>query len=143
MSRVIQMIPGEFESMMPNIFTNKENFDEEMYKIINSNEIVDTKIYFPEILSISQRHRIHTFSNTGLITSKSFGEGNSRHIVCFLTKAYIKYLVDRYYIEPEPVASEIVIEDVVAKCRKMMFEAQLKMINEQFGDLFEEYLKSI
>ena len=50
MSRVIQMIPGELESMMPNIFTNKEKFDEEMYKIINSNEIVDTKIYFPEIL---------------------------------------------------------------------------------------------
>ena len=141
MSRVIQMIPGELESMMPNIFTNKEKFDEEMYKIINSNEIVDTKIYFPETLTISQRHRIHTFSNAGLITSKSFGEGNSRHIVCFLTKAYIKYLVDRYYIEPEePV---VVIEDVVAKCRKIMFEAQLKMINEQFGDLFEEYLKSI
>ena len=141
MSRVIQMIPVELESMMPNIFTNKEKFDEEMYKIINSNEIVDTKIYFPEILTISQRHRIHTFSNAGLITSKSFGEGNSRHIVCFLTKAYIKYLVDRYYIEPEePV---VVIEDVVAKCRKIMFEAQLKMINEQFGDLFEEYLKSI
>ena len=143
MSRVIQMIPGELESMMPNIFTNKEKFDEEMYKIINSNEIVDTKIYFPEILTISQRHRIHTFSSAGILTSKSFGEGNSRHIVCFLTKAYIKYLVDRYYIEPEPAASEIVIEDVVAKCRKIMFEAQLKMINEQFGDLFEEYLKSI
>ena len=141
MSRVIQMIPGELESMMPNIFTNKEKFDEEMYKIINSNEIVDTKIYFPEILTISQRHRIHTFSNAGLITSKSFGEGNSRHIVCFLTKAYIKYLVDRYYIEPEE--PEIVIEDVVKKCRKIMFEAQLKMINEQFSDLFEEYLKSI
>ena len=140
MSRVIQMIPGELESM-PNIFTNKENFDKEMYKIINSNEIVDTKIYFPEILTISQRHRIHTFSNAGLITSKSFGEGNSRHIVCFLTKAYIKYLVDRYYIEPEE--PEIVIEDVVKKCRKIMFEAQLKMINEQFSDLFEEYLKSI
>ena len=38
---------------------------------------------------------------------------------------------------------EIVIEDPLIKCRKTIFTSLLNLLKEQFGDLFEEYLKSI
>ena len=78
-----------------------------------------------------------------MVTSKSVGEGNNRYIICDFTKKYLTFIYEKYYTEPESDSEEIVIEDAVLKCRKMIFNAQLNMIKEQFGDLFEEYIKSI
>ena len=145
MARIIRLIPGEWESMYPGILANRDNFDEQMYNIVfNGNTIQSalTKVYFPEVLTTADRYRIHTFSQSEMISSKSDGEGINRYIICNLTNKYLKFIYDKYYISPEPIP-EVVIEDPLTKCRKTIFTHLLNMIKEQFGDLFEEYLKSI
>jgi hypothetical protein len=141
MARIIRLIPGEWESMYPGILANRDNFDEQMYNIVfngNTTQSSLTKVYFPEVLTTADRYRIHTFSQSEMISSKSDGEGINRYIICNLTNKYLKFIYDKYYVEPEPV-----IEDPLTICRKTLFTSLLNMVKEQFGDLFEDYLKSI
>ena len=143
MARIIRLIPGEWESLYPGILSNRAKFDENMYNIIfggGVKQFVITKVYFPEVLTTADRYRIHIFSQSGMISSKSDGEGINRYIICNFTIEYLHFIYDTYYIAPEPVD---VIEDPLTKLRKTIFTHLLNTIKEQFGDLFEEYLKSI
>ena len=143
MARIIRLIPGEWESLYPGILSNRNKFDENMYNIIfggGVKQFVITKVYFPEELTTADRYRIHIFSQSGMISSKSDGEGINRYIICNFTIEYLHFIYDTYYIAPEP---EVVIEDPLTKLRKTIFNTHLNMIKEQFGDLFEEYLKNI
>lgn len=145
MARIIRLIPGEWESMYPGILANRDNFDEQMYNIVfngNTTQSALTKVYFPENLTTADRYRIHTFSQSGMISSKSDGEGINRYIICNFTNNYLKFIYDKYYIAPEPIPTDV-IEDPLTNCRKTIFTSLLNLLKEQFGDLFEEYLKSI
>ena len=136
MSRVIQIIPGEWESIMTNVLSSRDNFDKEMFEITKG-AIADTVVYFPPGLNIDERYKIHTYSKSGLLTSYSTGKGDNRYLICNMTKDYIQILYNNYNKLPE------IVESPEQIFKKKVFTDILQILKDSFGKEFEDYLKTI
>ena len=84
---------GEWENVQDYALDTSDKFQETMYNFLFCNPkkhfISDTVVVFPNTLDKKTRHRIHKFSKTGLIRSKSVDEGKRRVISTYMTSKYV------------------------------------------------------
>lgn len=130
-------------------FTNEiiNNYDKFFNFLINgvlatSVKINDIKILLPVSLSVSQRHKIHTYSRNKEFYGVTDHNGDVSQMTIFISKHLYRELLIKYSIQKEPVVQEEPKEqDPLVKFRKEAFDKHIRLLEQLYPEEFANFLK--
>ena len=79
----------------------------------NPEEIINTYVYLPTILTKEERHIIHKFTSRGFRSESFDGNDDDRYMIVYLDKSIIREYTEQYGMPVNLVPEEIVETDQV------------------------------